>query len=203
MSQRIGIFGGTFDPVHLGHLMLASELHHALNLDQTLFVPARRPPHKDAREISDDGDRLAMVRLAIADDARFRVSNIEIDRVGSSYSADTVEQLAHAFSDATLVFLMGADSLRDLPTWHEPERIIECALIGVAGRPGVEIDVSRIILALPNAKDRIFIVPTPQIDISSSDIRARASNSRPIAYHVPTVVEAYIRAKRLYAAPDS
>jgi nicotinate-nucleotide adenylyltransferase len=198
MSKRIGIFGGTFDPIHMGHLIMASELYAALDLERVLFVPAPRPPHKLAAEISDDQDRLAMVELAIAPDPRFAVNLIEFNRSGPSYTADTLEQLAADIPDATLVFLMGEDSLYDLPTWHDPERILRSALIGVAARPGFDVDLSAITKAVPAAKDRIFLVPTPEIDISSRGVRQRVADGRPITYFVPREVEAYIAQRGLY-----
>jgi nicotinate-nucleotide adenylyltransferase len=201
MSKRIGVFGGTFDPIHMGHLIMASELYASLDLERVLFVPAPRPPHKRPDEISDDQDRLAMVELAIAPDPRFAVNLVEFNRSGPSYTADTLEQLAADIPDATLVFLMGEDSLYDLPTWHDPERILRAAQIGVAARPGFDVDLSAITKAIPAAKDRIFLVPTPEIDISSRGIRQRVAGGRPITYFVPRDVEAYIARRALYLPP--
>lgn len=202
MNTRIGVFGGTFDPIHVGHLLLASELHHALELERVLFMPASRPPHKTDQEISDDCHRFAMVRLAVAEDPRFAVSQVELERDGPSFTADTLEALERQLTDVTLVFLMGEDSLRDLPTWHEPERILAHATLGVAARPDVDVDLSSITDVLPSARGRIELVPTPEIAISSSDIRARIKDGRPISYHVPPAVERYIQQHRLYRTPD-
>ncbi|MGH2531267.1 MAG: nicotinate-nucleotide adenylyltransferase [Thermomicrobiales bacterium] len=198
MEKRIGVFGGTFDPIHHGHLILASELHHALGLERVIFVPARRPPHKTDQELSGDRHRLAMVRLAIAADPRFEISLVEMERVGPSYSAETVEELGVALPGATLVFLMGEDSLRDLPAWHQPERIVAHAILGVAQRPDVKVDIAAITTVLPAAQGRIELVSTPEIAISSSDIRQRVADGRPIAFHVPQPVERYIAEHDLY-----
>ncbi|MGH2558997.1 MAG: nicotinate-nucleotide adenylyltransferase [Thermomicrobiales bacterium] len=198
MIKRIGVFGGTFDPIHHGHLLLASELHHALKLERVFFVPARRPPHKTDQDISNDHHRLAMVRLAVEGDPRFEVSLVEMEREGPSYSAETLEELDTSLPSTTLVFLMGEDSLRDLPTWHEPERIVAHALLGVAQRPGVDVDLTAVTDVLPFAAGRIELVSTPEIAISSSDIRQRIAEDRPITYHVPLAVERYIAQHGLY-----
>jgi nicotinate-nucleotide adenylyltransferase len=202
MTERIGVFGGTFDPIHVGHLLLASELHFALQLDRVLFVPAARPPHKRDQELSPDADRLAMVRATVAEDIRFELSLIELDRDGPSYTADTIELLQQVHPRASLFFLMGEDSLRDLPTWRNPDRILAVAELGVAARPGVDVDLSDLFGILPSATGRVHLVPTPEISISSSDIRRRVEERRPIRYHVTPEVEAYIRANGLYARID-
>jgi nicotinate-nucleotide adenylyltransferase len=201
MRQRLGIFGGTFNPIHHGHLLLASELAFALRLSRVLFVPARRPPHKPDQEIAPDADRGEMVRLAIAADPRFALDLIEMDREGRSYTADTLEGLAAARPEAQLVFLMGEDSLRDLATWHDPERIVRHAILGVAARPRVDIDLAEVERVLPFTAGRVLLVTTPEVDISSSDIRRRVAEGRPIAYHVPPAVERYILDRGLYR-PD-
>lgn len=195
---RLGVFGGTFDPVHLGHLIVASELQHALRLDRVLFVPAARPPHKTDRDIVDDRHRLAMLRLALADDPTFDLSTVELDRSGLSYTVDTLAELAVGHAPATLVFLMGADSLRDLPTWYRPERIAALAELGVAARPGVDVDLDAVVRAVPEVRGRVTVVPIPLIGIASSDIRRRIAFGEPIRYHVPTAVEDYILSHRLY-----
>jgi nicotinate-nucleotide adenylyltransferase len=125
---------------------------------------------------------------------------IEFNRSGPSYTADTLELLAADIPDATLIFLMGEDSLYDLPTWHAPERILRAAQIGVAARPGFDVDLSAITNAIPAAKDRIFLVPTPEVDISSRRIRQRVADGRPITYLVPANVETYIKRRGLYHA---
>lgn len=200
--QRIGVFGGTFDPPHVGHLILAVDLRHALKLDWVLFVPAGRPPHKQ-EPISDDADRLAMVRLAIAEERGFEVSTVDVDRGGPSYSADLLAILTERRPDADLVFLMGEDSLRDFPSWHRPGAIATMAELGVATRPGVRVDLEAVLRAVPEAAGRVALVPTPSIGISSRHLRRRVESGSPITYQVPADVERYIRERRLYQlAPD-
>lgn len=196
-ASRIGVFGGTFDPPHIGHLVLAADLRHALRLDRVLFVPAGRPPHKP-EPISDDDDRLAMVRLAIAGDPAFAVSTVDVDRGGPSYSADLLAILREESPDATLVFLMGEDSLRDFPSWHRPGAIATLAELGVATRPGVRVDLEAVVRAVPEAAGRVVLVPTPSIGVSSRHLRRRVASGSPIAYQVPAAVERYIREHGLY-----
>jgi nicotinate-nucleotide adenylyltransferase len=197
--ERIGVLGGTFDPVHNGHLHIADTLRTALNLDRVLWVPAGRPPHKSDQIVSSDRDRLAMLDLALAGSATDEISTIDIDRSGPSYTADTLEILAGRFPSARLFFLMGEDSLRDLPTWHDPERILRVAELAVAGRPGVETDLESLELQVPGVRKRVHVVPTKEIAISSSDIRRRVRESQPVGGLVPAIVEAYIRDNGLYA----
>jgi len=200
---RIGIFGGTFDPIHIGHLIIATELKHALNLDHVIFVPSGQPPHKADQMISSDADRLAMLRLAIADNPAFAVSTLDLERPGPSYTADLLSLLHDDHPDAHLVFLMGEDSLRDLPTWHQPERIVALAEIGVAIRPEIETDLETIYRLLPPARGRITIVPTTLIDISSSELRRRVQAGEPIRYQVPAAVESYVMRTGLYSSVPS
>ena len=200
--ERIGVLGDTFDPVHNGHLRIADTLRTALNLDRVLWVPAGRPPHKSDQIVSSDRDRLAMLDLALAGSATDEISTIDIDRSGPSYTADTLEILAGRFPSARLFFLMGEDSLRDLPTWHDPERILRVAELAVAGRPGVETDLESLELQVPGVGKHVHVVPTKEIAISSSDIRRRVRESQPVGGLVPAIVEAYIRDNGLYARQD-
>jgi nicotinate-nucleotide adenylyltransferase len=195
---RIGIFGGTFDPPHIGHLIIATEFRYALSLDRLLFAPAGRPPHKEGQIVSDDEHRVAMLHLALADAPEFEVSTVDLDRDGPSYTADTLGLLRNQLGPAELVFLMGEDSLRDLPTWHEPNLVATQAELGVARRPGVVVDTTAILSAAPAAKDRIRIVEVPEIDVSSRDLRRRVAHGLPIRFQVPRAVEVYIRRHGLY-----
>jgi nicotinate-nucleotide adenylyltransferase len=199
LSQRVGVLGGTFDPVHNGHLHIANALRTALDLDRVLWVPAGRPPHKANQIVSSDRDRLAMLELALAGSPIDEISAIDIDRSGPSYTADTLEFLAGCVTSARLFFLMGEDSLRDLPTWHEPERILRVAELAVAARPGVDIDLESIGRHVPAVRNRVHVVPTEEIAISSSDIRQRVKENQSIEGLVPAAVEAYIRDHGLYA----
>ena len=196
--ERIGVLGGTFDPVHHGHLHIADTLRTALNLDRVLWVPAGRPPHKSDQIVSSDRDRLTMLDLALAGSAPDEISTIDIDRSGPSYTADTLEILAERFPSARLFFLMGEDSLRDLPTWHHPQRILRVAELAVAGRPGVETDLESLEVQVPGVRKRVHVVPTEEIAISSSEIRRRVSDNESIRGLVPAAVEAYIRDHGLY-----
>lgn len=200
--MRIGVFGGTFDPVHLGHLVSASEMREACRLDQVWWVPAGSPPHKPGVAVSSDADRLAMLRLALEDDPGAVVSTADLGRAGPSYTVDLLRRIRAEQPDADLVFLMGGDSLRDLPTWHDPQGILEIATIAVARRPGVSVDLDAVCLAVPNAAGRTQIVDVPLIGISATDIRGRVRSGRTIRHLVPAAVEAYIRAKRLYLVSD-
>ncbi len=196
--RRIGVFGGTFDPIHIGHLIIASDLQYALALDQVLFVLAARPPHKNRQEVSPDNQRIAMLELALTNNDSFVISEIELHRDGASYTADTLETLAIEHRDCNLVFLMGEDSLRDLPKWHDPERIVRLAEIGVAARPGFDVELESIHSTIAGSAGRIHLVETPEIAISSREIRDRIVDGKPIRYQLPYHVEEYIRENRLY-----
>jgi nicotinate-nucleotide adenylyltransferase len=200
---RIGVFGGTFDPPHLGHLIIATELRHALSLDRVLFVPAGRPPHKEGQIIGEDEHRLAMLRLALADAPEFEVSTVDLDRRGPSYTADTLDLLCDLLRPVVLIFLMGEDSLRDLPLWHEPNLIAARAELGVARRPGVKLDLEAVYTAVPAARGRVHLVEVPEIDISSRELRRRVALGLPIRFQVPRTVEDYIRRHGLYLPVSS
>jgi nicotinate-nucleotide adenylyltransferase len=200
---RIGVFGGTFDPIHNGHLHIARELANALDLDQILFVLAARPPHKSDQVITSDRHRLEMLRLALADQPSFKVSEIELRRPGKSFTADTLEELASELSPASLVFIMGEDSLRDLPNWHDPQRILKFAELGVAARPGVDFDASQIYKRVPEAMGSLHLVETSEVDVSSQEIRDRVASGKSIDDLAPPLVAEYIRANKLYSSPES
>ena len=196
--RRIGVLGGTFDPVHNGHLYVADALRAALGLERVVWVPAGLPPHKTGQIVSQDRDRLAMLEQALAGSATNEIDTIDIDRTGPSYTADTLESLAERFSSARLFFLMGEDSLRDLPTWHDPERLLRFAELAVAARPGVDADLESVARQVPAVRRRVHLVPTEEIPISSSEIRQRVRENRSIHGLVPAAVEAYIRDRGLY-----
>ncbi len=196
--RRIGVLGGTFDPVHNGHLYIANALREALGLERVIWVPAGRPPHKAGQIVSKDRDRLAMLDLALAGSTSDQLSMIDIDRSGPSYTADTLEILAERFTPARLFFLMGEDSLRDLPTWHDPERLLGVAELAVAARPGVDADLESVARHVPAVPGRVHLVPTAEIAISSSEIRQRVRDNQSIRGLVPAPVEAYIRDHGLY-----
>ncbi|MGB9594152.1 MAG: nicotinate-nucleotide adenylyltransferase [Anaerolineae bacterium] len=197
--MRLGVFGGTFDPVHYGHLVAAEEVRYRLRLDKVLFVPAGLPPHKLDHDITPTRHRLAMLELAIASNPGFALSRVDIDRHGPCYTVDTLALLHEEYGPGTeLFFLMGMDSLAEILTWKDPERLIRLARIVVVGRPGFQADVDELDKVLPGAAERICIVDTPLMEVSSSDIRRRVREGAPIRYQVPEAVEAYIHAHRLY-----
>jgi nicotinate-nucleotide adenylyltransferase len=196
--RRIGVLGGTFDPVHNGHLYIANALRAALDLGRVVWVPAGRPPHKTGQIVSSDRDRLAMLDLTLAGSTVDQIDTIDIERSGPSYTADTLEILAETFAPARLFFLMGEDSLRDLPTWHDPERLLRTAELAVAARPGVAADLASVARQIPTVRGRVHLVPTEEIAISSSEIRRRVRNDLSIRGLVPAAVEAYIREHGLY-----
>lgn len=196
--RRIGVLGGTFDPVHNGHLYIANALRAALDLERVVWVPAGRPPHKTGQIVSSDRDRLAMLDLALAGSAVDQIDTIDLERSGPSYTADTLEILAERFAPARLFFLMGEDSLRDLPTWHDPERLLRAAELAVAARPGVDADLESVARQVPTVKGRVHLVPTAELAISSSEIRRRVRKNQSIHELVPAAVEMYIRDHGLY-----
>lgn len=198
MANAIGVFGGTFDPIHHGHLIIAGELRFRLGLDQVLFLPAGRPPHKTDQDITPDHHRLAMLETALAGDPTLAVSYVDIEREGLSYTADSMRVHQQLYPEAEIMFLMGQDSFRDLPHWHEPRRIAEMVRIGVAMRPGVVVDVENIFSRIPETEGRVDFVDVPLIQIASSDIRRRVRSNEPIRYHVPVPVEEYIQQHGLY-----
>ncbi|MGH2548032.1 MAG: nicotinate-nucleotide adenylyltransferase [Thermomicrobiales bacterium] len=197
MSSKIGIFGGTFDPIHIGHLIIASEICEKLELDEIRFVVAPRPPHKNGIVASDD-DRVTMVLRAIERDRRFRIDLREFDRPGRSYTVDTIQSFHDEFPTSQLVFIMGEDSLLDFPSWNDPEIIVDLATIAVASRPKVDLDLSLLFERLPAARDRIIEVKTPEVAISSTLIRERLAKGESIRYLVPAEVETAIYDRSLY-----
>ncbi len=199
IPRSIAIFGGTFDPIHVGHLIIAEIMRHHLNLEQVLFLPAGRPPHKPNQALSSDANRLAMLELALEDSPAFSISTIEIDRPGASYTSDTLELLQRkAGEDCLLHFLMGQDSLRDFPTWHRPDLIAKRARLLVALRPGVTASVKDVEVAVPEATGRIQLIPVPLIGISSRELRDAIRSGGPYRFQVPPNVADYIQLHRLY-----
>lgn len=199
-KRRIGIFGGTFDPPHIGHLILAAEARDQLKLDCVLWVVTPDPPHKILRrQVSPLDVRLEMVSATIGDDPGFEISRIEIDRPGPHYSADTVELLAQQYPEASLFYLMGGDSLHDLPTWMYPQKFIQYLTgIGVMRRPQDYVDLRWLDHALPGIVAKVHFVNAPLLEISSSSIRERASIGRHFRYFVLPAVYEIIKRKSLY-----
>jgi nicotinate-nucleotide adenylyltransferase len=198
---RIGIFGGTYDPPHVGHLIVAQDAMVALHLDAVRFVPAAVPPHKQhAIEISPAALRLEMVREATSADPRYAVDPLELERGGPSYTIDTLRTLRERLPDATLFLLIGADQYAEFRDWREPEEIVRLAQIGVLARARAQEVVS----AGARSSDesgRINHVAVTRIDVSSTEIRRRVRSGEPIRYLVPPRVEAVIRREGLYLTP--
>lgn len=198
--MKIGLLGGTFDPIHLGHLIIAEEVRVRLELDKIVFMPARHPWLKADRDITDAEHRLAMVGLAIASNSDFEVSTAELDRPGPTYTVDTVEALKTESDPSDEVyFIVGSDALADFPRWKEPERIVSLCRIIPVGRPGSpNIDVNTLNPIIPTISSCLIPVDVPQIDISSTMIRERVKKGYPIRYLVPPEVEGYIYEHGLY-----
>lgn len=202
--KRVGVFGGTFDPIHYGHLVTAEECRARLELDYVLFVPTGQPPHKQRRVVSPADARVNMVQLAIASNPAFQLSRIEVDYPGPSYSVETVARLQQQFGpEVELYFIIGMDSLNDLLTWREPARLVSLCRIVAATRPGAPPpDFTSLESVIPHIRERVTILPVPELNISSSELRRRVSVGLPIKYQLPESVEAYVYGHHLYEAPQ-
>lgn len=197
---RLGVMGGTFDPIHIGHLAIAEEAREALGLDRVLFVPAGVPPHKRGGGISPVEHRVAMVERAIEGNPAFELSRIEVDRPGPSYTVDTVEALAADGTDVTLI--LSAETFAQLPAWHEPWRLFDAATIAVVPRGGyAATDRAWVETEFPGREGRVTYLEGPLLDLSSTELRARVAAGRSIRYLVPAAVEAYIEDHSLYRSP--
>ena len=180
----IGVFGGTFDPVHVGHLAIANAALDELGLDRVYFVPARRSPLKQDGPVASAEDRLAMLTAATGDEPRFRVSSVELDREGPSFTVDTLVSLR---GEGQIFLILGSDAYADFDQWREPARIRDLARIVLAARPGA-----------PNAPAGVRMLDSPLMDISSRELRARAARGRSLRYLVPKAALRYIEEHRLY-----
>jgi nicotinate-nucleotide adenylyltransferase len=202
--KKVGIFGGTFDPVHLGHLVMAEQCREQAELDRIWFIPAARPPHKQERSLTPFDQRVEMLALALAGMPAFRVDELEKDRPGPSYTAETLQELQRRHPDTQFFLLLGSDSLPDLPGWKNPKQIIKLAELLVFARsewPLRTVEEVRHSLELTaDTPLRLQVVHAPLIDIASRDLRERVSRHRSIRFLVPRAVECYIEEKRLYRA---
>lgn len=200
--RKAGILGGTFDPIHTGHLIMAENAREEAGLERVLFVPARKPPHKLDRSICGMEHRLEMVRLAICDNPCFEISEIESARLEESYSVDTVEQLKKANPGTEFYFIIGSDSLLELHKWCEPERLVQLCEFVVAVRPEDDLErIQRSDLGLSSeAVEKLtrHVITSNPIGISASQIRKRVAQGRSIKYLVPAEVEQYIKEHNLY-----
>lgn len=194
VKVRLGLLGGTFDPPHYGHLLMADTARAQLGLDRVLFAPAGQPPHKPDRPISPIEQRLALVRAAIADELAFELSRIDVDRPGPHYTVDALAWLSQAHPAASWYLIIGSDSLADLPGWRQPERIVQMARLAVMPRPGsMKIGAQEWTTELD-----IEWLQGPSLDISSTELRRRVSLGLPLRYLMPPAVADYIRQHKLY-----
>ncbi len=201
-ARALGILGGTFDPVHVGHLALAYEALRTLDLERVLFVPNAQPPHKDIRDVSPARHREAMLALAIEGEPAFELSRIELEREGPSYAVDTVAELAarsRAEARPEPWFILSAEVLDDFHTWREPQRILDLCRVAVSPRSGAQpLDRRWLSTHFPGREERFAFLPGPVVDVASTAIRERVAADEPISGLVPPAVERYILASGLY-----
>ncbi len=207
MDARVGLFGGSFDPIHFGHLISARSLAEQLGLDRVILVPAAQPPHKQNRQITSGPHRLAMVELAVEGDPLFEVSDLELRRQGPSYTFDTVSEMRTRLGEHTSLFwFIGADSLPELPSWYRIAELVQAVQIVTATRPGWEPPpLARLEAVMPPGAAAALLCncfQTPAIDISATDLRRRVANGLSIRYLTPESVRGYIRDHRLYLEPQ-
>ncbi len=197
--MALGVFGGTFDPPHLGHLILAQEAQSQLGLDKVLWVLTAGPPHKTGLVITALQHRLDMLSAATCDNPDFEISRVDIDRSAPHYAVDTVRLIARSHPEAELIYLMGGDSLHDLPTWFKPNEFVQaCDAIGVMARPGEQVPLDSLERQIPGIARKVRFVEAPLLEIASSDIRARVAQGRPFRYYLPPAVYQIILDRKLY-----
>ena len=200
--MRIGVFGGTFDPIHMGHLIAAEDARAALELDKVLFIPAGQPWFKSYRQITEAHHRLEMVKLAVESNPPFDVTDIEIRRGGPSYTVDTLAELHEWHADAEFIVILGVDALREIDRWHQPRTLFELASVVGMARPGASLDPSALNAAIPGASSRMRLLDSALIEISGTDIRGRVAAGQSIRYRVPAAVERYISENGLYVCDN-
>jgi nicotinate-nucleotide adenylyltransferase len=195
---NIGILGGTFDPIHIGHLVVAEEARIKVGFSEVLFVPAGQPWLKPDRNITPADQRLEMVRRAIADNPHFKLCTLELERPGPSYTVDTLAMLRQQMgNEASLFFILGRDNLAELPSWKEPKKLVQLCRLVVAPRLGSK-DLQHLETEIPGLMDKVIELDMPVIGISSSGIRQRIAQGLPIRYLVPTEVQEYINEQKMY-----
>lgn len=199
VGQRVGLLGGTFDPIHFGHLAIAEEARVRVPLDVVLFVPARQQPLRRDTSVSNPDHRAAMIERAILGNPAFRLSRIEYERPGPSYTVDTMALLRERLPKASeFFFLIGSDAIAELPHWKEPDRLISLCRFVVFARPGCDFDPRTLFLQYPRLRERVLFLEGPRLEISATELRRRVRQGLPIRYQVPDAVEEYIRSHRLY-----
>jgi nicotinate-nucleotide adenylyltransferase len=202
-QMRIGVFGGTFDPPHMGHLILAMEACGQLRLDKLLWVVTPDPPHKIGQSISPVEVRIKLIKAAIGDDPQFEVSKVDLERPAPQYAVDTIQELQERYPKAELIYLMGGDSLHDLPEWHHSKRLVEISNgIGVMRRPGDLINLPLLESQLPSIAKKLVFVDAPLLQISSRQIRDRVATGRPFRYYLPQAVNEQILFMGLYTEKE-
>lgn len=199
MHEHIAILGGTFDPIHYGHLAIAEEVRWRLQADRVLFVPAAQQPLKSHRHVATADDRLEMVRLATEGNPCFAVSDLEVRRGGRSYTYDTVRALQQEKPEAAFTFVIGADILPDLPRWYALDQLLQLCRFAVVTRPGYPFDLQPLYDFLPMARGRIDAVDGPALDISATGLRDRFERGAPVRYQLPDLVVEYIADHGLYS----
>jgi len=196
---RLGVFGGTFDPPHLGHLILAAEALDQLKLDRLLWVLTSSPPHKQNQHVSALDVRLELLQAMLGGDPAFELSRVDIDRPAPHYAADTVQLLREQYPHDELYYLMGGDSLHDFPSWYCPDVFLAgCTGLGVMRRPGDEIDLAQLEHVLPGITEKTHFINSPLLEISSKQIRERVRSRHTYRYYLPDAVFRLIDEKRLY-----
>ena len=198
--MKLGVFGGTFDPIHLGHLLMAETARESLGLSQVLFTPVGDPPHKQNNIITPARHRRAMTELAIQDNPGFALCTVDLDRPGPHYTADTIRLIRRQYglAAADFYFIIGGDSLRDLPTWNRPTELVSVCRLAVIHRPGSRPDVAELSKQIDGLSESLVWVEMPLSGLSSTKIRAGASRGQSIRYQTPEPVRAYIEQRGLY-----
>jgi nicotinate-nucleotide adenylyltransferase len=197
-ARKIGILGGTFDPIHMGHLVLAEQLKEKIKLDHVIFVPCLRSPHKTRQKLSPAKDRFCMTQLAVEGNSSFSVSDIELKRKGLSYTIDTLRELKGLYPNSQIYFLTGSDVVNEINRWKDPEQVYRLAKVVIAARPGFDEFDPRNHFA-----GKSIIVKITGVDVSSSQIRERVKRGRSIEYLVPLKVGEYIKKRKLYRSQSS
>lgn len=204
-KAAFGIMGGTFDPIHYGHLVTAEAARMTFNLEKVFFVPSGRPPHKNEKEVSDQEDRFLMTVLAVTSNQDFKVSRIEIDRPGKSYAYDTVRLFKEMYPEKDIYFITGADAIKEILNWHKVNELLDHCYFVAATRPGYDLEdlKARELVVLPAEKlEKIHTLEVPAMAISSTDIRSRVKAKKTIKYLLPESVEAHIWKEGLYLEGD-
>jgi nicotinate-nucleotide adenylyltransferase len=199
-NMKVGLFGGTFDPIHNGHIVVAETVLQKVDLERVIFIPAGKPWLKEGREITSATHRLKMVELAISGKSYFELSRIEIERPGATYTVDTLVDLINEKNNAELYVIIGLDSLADFPRWKDPSRLLSLCYLVVVPRPGYPLpDIQAMENQLPGLKTRLILLNAPEIDISSSEVRRRIEEGLSLNHLVPESVAEYIKQNKLYA----